>query len=367
MASSGASSDVIGGWQLEISMLGAWNSNLLLEPSADASGRAAASLSGQGARFWQGRTDRIALSVGAGLVRIPQQPELDRESYNFGAVGQHQFSPRADVSATAQARRDVITRALTSNGEGALLAGFVLARSEEVASSASYAVTRKTAGTLSVGAQRVAIDGSRASRGSRGTLGAGITHRRGRFTSFNTNFLYQASQSEGVTTRTPQATVGVQQRLTARLFMSLNAGVAFVTTSQQYSTKTLTGASTVTYGSPLSEFSINAQRSVGQEFGRETPAVQITNSISLSAGRRLLTAWRMSGAVTQVWSQSASDDPMPVRSTIANVAVSYSPRSGPRLEFSGFTARQVAAYTTQPYGVSAGLGYNWSSLRRRGA
>ena len=80
LASSGASADVIGGWQLAMGASGAWRSNLQLEPSANANGLATAILSGEGSRFWQGRTDRVVLAVGGSILRIPQQPELDRES-----------------------------------------------------------------------------------------------------------------------------------------------------------------------------------------------------------------------------------------------------------------------------------------------
>ena len=367
LASSGASADVIGGWQLAMGASGAWRSNLQLEPSANANGLATAILSGEGSRFWQGRTDRVVLAVGGSILRIPQQPELDREAYDLSVLGLHQFTRRVNLSASARASAGITNRGITSNGDGALLPGFVVARSEEAATNASYVISRRTTGMVSAVAQRVAIDGRQDSRGSRRTVNADVTHRQGRFTTVGARFSYQSSESQGVSASAPQAAATAEHQLTQRVSLTLAAGVAFVTTTGQPSSKTLTGASSVAYRGSRSDFALGAQRTVGQEFGRETPAVQVTNGVALTAGRRLLSAWRLSGALAQIWSRSLSQDRLAVRSTVGNATASYALRAGPQLEFSVFAARRSGTFTTQDYGVSAGLGYAWSTLRRKSA
>ncbi|MES3035094.1 MAG: hypothetical protein V4813_13945 [Gemmatimonadota bacterium] len=365
--SGGATSDVRAGWQYGIGVGGEWNSNLQLAPSGAADGLTTARLRAEGSRIWETRRDRVALTAGGALIRVPERPEFNRESYDVGVSGLRRFSRRASASAAARAQQELTNRAITSFGDGALLPGYLIARSQEGSSNIAYALSTRTTAAAAVGAQRVWIEGGQVSRGQRATAAATISHRQSRRTTVGAQLGYQRSELDSIAIRIPDVTGRLEHQLAERLSVNLIAGASRLASGQQDAATFLTGASSIRYRSAEGDVALNAQRTVGQEFGRQTAAAQITNGVSLILSRRLGIGWRLSGDLTQQWSQSTAADRATVRSTIGSLLAGYAMRSGPRFDVTAFAARRSAAFRSQAYGVSAGVTYSWASLQQQSA
>lgn len=366
-SSGGGTSDVRAGWQYGIGVGGEWNSNLQLAPSGAADGLATARLRAEGSRIWESRRDRLSLTAGGALIRVPDRPQFNRESYDVGVSGLHRFSRRAGASASARAQSELTNRAISSFGDGALLPGYLIARSQEGSSNIAYALSRRATASAAISAQRVRIEGGQVSRGQRASAAATLSYRQSRHTSVGAQVGYQHSELDSVAIRIPELTGRLEHQLAERLSVSLNAGASRLASEQQNAATFLTGASSVRYRGAEGDLAVNAQRTVGQEFGRQTAAAQITNGVSLILSRRLGIGWRLSGDLTQQWSRSTSDDRATVRSTIGSLLAGYAMRTGPRFDVSAFAARRAAAFRSQAYGVSAGVTYNWASLQQQSA
>ncbi len=364
-AQLGASSaPTVAGWEGSIDAGGTWNSNFLLQEGNELAG-VTSRLGGRASRVWLGPRRRLALTAAGSLGRLPGTVSTNQAAYDVGISMDRQVSRRAAGRVEAAARSDIITRGLNGSEVGTPLRGIIRARTVSAATNLTYAIARQLGSQVAVSTQRVVAEGVTdfaATTGQLVTAGADVTYRSSMRSTFGVGFAYQRSSIDSLVVNLPQVVVRADHRLGARFGLQAFLGTALGGAAQSSILSRFNGGATLGFADTWGAITLSARRTVGQEFARDTPALQVGDNISLAVDRRLGRAFSLAGGASLGQTKGLGFAGREIRNAQATAQLGYTPRSGPRYTAGVFLLRLRDISTVDNYGVSAGLAFDWSQL-----
>lgn len=349
------------GWLLSGGLGQGWESNVRFA-SPDGAGDLTTRARLDAARLWRTRRDRVALASSGALIRFRSLSDLDRSAYSVSLDATHEFTRRTSTVFDYRLQSDLTNRSVTSSGEGSLLPGLVSARSHTASAALAYRATRMVTTRVDARAQRVSFDTPGLASGWLAVVGGDVTRRQSRFAQYSFGYEYRHSEAAQHPLDAQQLTGTSQHQLTEHLIARVTAGATFQDRAQSSSGAHFVGGAALNLVNPRDEFGAAYQRTVGQEFGRQSASAFTTDWVVLSYRRVLTKTLHLDAGGRQAWSGAAQQDERST-STEGTLSIRYMSTWGPALTVGAFARRRDDRFVVAGRGMTIGVGYGWSQLR----
>jgi lipopolysaccharide/colanic/teichoic acid biosynthesis glycosyltransferase/O-antigen/teichoic acid export membrane protein len=346
------------GWQLSTGVAQSWARNLRFA-QADGPSDLMTRTRMEGARLWRTPRTRVALAGSGALVRFGQSTDLNRSSYDVGVQASHAVSRRVSGAFDSRAQSDLTSRSITPVGDGPLLAGLVAVRTNTASGTLTSRATRRVSTRVGARFQNVSFNvptwrmaGPR-EPGS-GSVGATPCPPPSRQTtsscaaaprercSTHTACSAPPSTSSGRTS-TRGSRRGLLRPCPRAPPLRSSPGRAGVARAARGRDVSGVGGGQLRYRSRFGDNTLEYQRSVGQVFGREVPAVFTTDLVALTYRRAVTSQIQVDGAARYAWNRGTGG-------TLGSVA------GGDRVQSAEVTG---GARYTLPTGLLIALGAFW--------
>jgi hypothetical protein len=350
------------GWTLSAGLGQGWESNVRFaspEGEGDLTTRARV----EGARLWRTRRDRVALAVGGALIRFRSLSDLNRSAYSASLDATRALTRRTSTRFDYRMQSDLTSRSVTSSGEGSLLPGLVSAHSHTANLALAYRATRLVTTHVDARAQRVSFDAPALASGWLAVVGGDVTRRQSPDAQYSFGYEYRHSEVARNPFDAQQLTATSQHQLSEHLIARLTAGATFQSRVQSASGTHLVGGAALNLVNARDDFGAAYQRTVGQEFGRQSASAFTTDGIVLNYRRVLTRTLHVDAGGRQAWTGDTQRGDGRATSTEGTLNLRYVSMRGPALTVGAFARRRDDRFVLADRGMTIGIGYGWSQLR----
>lgn len=354
------------GWRVSGGVDESWESNYQftgLDNKGDASTRAGVEV----ARLWNAPRSRLTVTAAGSVVRFQTLSELDRNTYDVSLAAHHDFSRRANAQLAVRARSDLFNRGVNALGDGALLARVVSARSNDISGTFAYRWTPDVTAHLLVHGEQVVFDATGFADGRLVVANATLDRRLSRSTTLSMSLEDRHTEVTSSILDVQQLILSSEHTIQSHLSMRFLAGMAFGADVHSSLAQNLYGGATIIVRHPKTGFSFDAQRVIGQEFGRETSGIQVTNRAGVNANRTIARGWQVDGSASHGVTSAVQAAGQSTTSTEGTFNLRYMTRSGPTFSMGTFVRRRADRIAVTSRGITAGFGYSWSTLQGKPA
>jgi hypothetical protein len=307
------------------------------------------------AKLWRLRKDAIDASAAGGIVQYPEQPFLNQKTYEFGGGVVHTFSRFTSATVRAQASSSFINRSVGLSGTGVLLGQLIEARSQSLSASYQTQFRRSLTASMNGSIQRINTGTPGFEGGQFSSLGVAVGGQLNRETTLGAAASYTLSQLAGVGANLPVVSASLDHRRRSGLNARVSGGAAVGPGLDVPFLSRLFGSVTGGLAGRWGEVSVEAQRTIGQQFGLDSTSLQEINfekkeSAATTAGLGGFGGVQAGGVSSRQTSYSASTRYLLSRSmTVA---------------LRGFIQQQTGAFDVTSKVASLNFSYGWSQSRR---
>jgi len=356
---------VLSGWSAGLSATGGWEDGVQFVDNRPAQANFA-SASGNAAKLWQTRRDRIEASVTGSVTRYPTMPVLDRLNYDINLRMLHSFSRSTTAQLGAGTSSIAINQALTASGTGGpVLLQLVQARTNSGVAAFTTQIGRKIHAELSANGQDIRTETVGILGGQFATIGATLTGQLSRELSLNVAALNQYSKIDTSVFNLPRATAALNYLNRSGVVIGIRAeAVAAPASVPVPLSSRISFAANLAVPVRTVSLSANAQRDVGQIFGFGA-GLLLSQTVGAGLIKRFNRSLSLDGSYS-LGTQETLGSNMPVmRIEAISTGANYVISRRAVITFSAF-ARRFTAGPTQfiGRGVTTGFAYNWSQQRR---
>ncbi len=364
-ASSRFASSVLSGWSAGVSATGGWEEGLQFIDNRPAQANFVGA-SGNAAKLWQTRRDRIEASASGSVTRYPTLPTLDRLNYDFNTGILHSFSRSTTVQLGVGTGSIATSQALTPSGTGGpALFQLVQARTNSGLAAFRTQFGRRISAEVSASGQDIRTETAGVLGGQFATATASLAGQLSRTLTLSLIASTQYSKIDTNEFNLPRGGAALSYRNRSGLIAVIAAGAVSTPGSVQVplaSRLSMVGNLAVPFRK--FQFAANAQREVGQVFGLAA-GLLVAQTVGGGVTTRMTRSLTLDGAYS-IGTQDPVGTPEPTSriesiSTGANYVISR----GAVVTFSAF-ARRFTALPQQivSRGVTTGFAYRWSQQRR---
>jgi hypothetical protein len=356
------SEGTLSGWRLSGGVGEEWDSNVrFARPHGESDLTTRARI--EGARLWRTRRDVVAVAAAGALLRFNTLTDLNRSTHDVAINATRKLTRRASAGIDVRRRSELTNRSITSAGDGSLLSGLVSQRSWAASGTYAYRVSRLVTTHLGSQVTHVSFDTPGHLGGRLFGMGADVTRRQSSASSVALGYDYRHSLAADLALDAHVLSATSLHQLTPRLGTRLTTGISLAKrVSGDIQTRFLGGGALSIQGT-RDLLSAEFQRSVGQEFGRESAAEFTTDLLGVTYHRVFPKGFQLDARARQAWSHRSDGSERSTRSAEAVANARYVMTTGPALLLGVFARRRDDRLAVASLGMTFGLGYGWSQVR----
>lgn len=360
---SAFSSTILSGWSAGLSTGSGYEDGLQL---VNGVGIKAVSLGvgGSGNKLWRSRKNTIDGSVSGGLVRYPQLPVLDQKNYSFSAGLAHNFTRYTGAQLRGQLSSQFINTSLGVGGPGIQLGRLLQVRSRTVTGAFQTQIRRSIVASVNGSIQQVNGGTAGFGTGQFSSAGASVVGQLNRETTLGVAATFQFSQIVGIGANLPVVAATLAHRRRSGLHAQVSAGAAVGPGLDIPLISRLFGSGNVGFAGRWGEVTVEAQRSIGQQFGIDSTSLQQINGAGIVLSKSFTRSFTAGvGAGIGGFSGLEAGG---VSSRLAGYTANGRYQLNRAMAFSvqGAIRQQTGAFNVDSKVVSASFTYGWSQSRR---
>jgi hypothetical protein len=305
-------------------------------------------------------------SVSGSLVQYPQQQLLNQRNYDVGAGVVHTFSRFSSATLRGQMSSAFINRLVGGTGPGVFTGQLIEAKSRSLTGTYQRQLRRSIVAGVNGGIQRVSTGTPGFGTGQFSSAGVSITGQLNRETELGAGATFNFSQLDTTGASLPVVTGTIAHRRRSGLNARASVGAAVGPSIEVPLLSRLYGSVSGGYGGRWGEVSVEAQRTIGQQFGAGTTTLQEVISASISASKnftRQLSAGASAGLGGFGGVETGSEG-VNSRQTDYSGNAAYRFSRSMSLTVRGVYRRQRGVFNVDSRFVNASFAYGWSQSRR---
>ncbi len=234
---------------------------------------------------WRTRKQVIDASATGGLVQYPQLTALNQKTYDLGGGVVHNFSRFTSASVRGQYSRFYTNLSIGGTGPGVQTGRLIQAGSRAVNGSFRTQFRRGLTARMDGGIQQVSSSSPGIGAGQFINAGVTVSGQLNRETTLSGTGTYQISELGPVTVNLPVASLSIEHRRRSGLYARLSGGATVGPIPGISLLERLFGGLTTGYAGRWGEVTVDAQRSIGQQFGLDSTGLQEINNVGATLSK----------------------------------------------------------------------------------